>query len=148
MGGYKVEFFMTLMEEDGMLEYSFDRPISIPGLRALLRQTTWANARLETDIAESVANTPVQLGVWDGEKLVAYARVITDGRFRALIDDVVVDQSLRGAGIGTEIMKRLLERLSSVEGVFLLTSDENARYYARFGFKPTAANCLSWKDRD
>ncbi len=86
--------------------------------------------------------------MWEDDRLVGYARVITDGRFRAFIDDVVVEQSLRGAGIGTEILKRLLERLSSVEGVFLLASDKNAIYYSRFGFKPTTANCLSWKDRD
>ncbi|HEV7291030.1 MAG TPA: GNAT family N-acetyltransferase [Devosia sp.] len=83
-----------------------------------------------------------------GDRLVAYARVITDGRFRAFIDDVVVDRSLRGAGIGTEIMKSLLERLSSVEGVFLLASDKNALYYARFGFERTTANCLAWKNRN
>src|SRR5687767_11249610 len=109
-----------------MLEYSFDRRIPVSGLQALLRQTTWASARQEADVAHIVATTPVQLGVWEGDRLAAYARVITDGRFRALIDDVVVDQSLRGSGIGSEIMKRLIERLSSVEEVFLLTSDENA----------------------
>jgi predicted GNAT family N-acyltransferase len=130
-----------------MLEYSFDRSIPISGLQALLRQTTWANTRQEADIAESIDNTPMQLGVWDGDCLVAYARVITDGRFRAFIDDVVVDQSLRGTGIGAEIMKRLLERLSSVEGVFLLASNKNAGYYSRFSFQQTSANCLSWKDR-
>lgn len=130
-----------------MLEYSFDRPISVSGLQALLRQTSWANARQDSDVAGCVANTPMQLGVWEGDRLVGYARVITDGRFRAFIDDVVVDHSLRGSGIGTEIMKRLLERLSLIDGVYLIANDANAGYYARFGFKPITANCLSWKDR-
>jgi hypothetical protein len=67
----------------------------------------------------------VQLGVWQADRLVGYARALTDGRFRALIDDVVVDEAQRGSGIGSEIMRRLVGYVTRVDEVFLLADDRN-----------------------
>lgn len=127
-----------------VLDYSFTKPISVSALQALLAQTSWASARSDAEIALVIANTPVQLGVWQADRLVGYARALTDGRFRALIDDVIVDEPLRKSGIGTEIMRRLTTHLSEVEKIYLLADDHNASYYARLGFTASTANCLSW----
>ncbi|MBO3759348.1 GNAT family N-acetyltransferase [Ciceribacter sp. L1K22] len=126
-------------------EYSFERPVSVAPLQVLFRQTDWADRRSDTDVALMIRQTPVQIGAWQGDRLVGYARVLTEGRFRALIDDVVVDAAHRGAGIGSEIMRRLLARLDGVEEVFLLTGDDKVDYYARLGFHPSGAKCLRWR---
>ncbi|MBX5154508.1 GNAT family N-acetyltransferase [Rhizobium lentis] len=126
------------------VEYSFDRPIPIEALKVLFLQTTWARDRNEDDIAEIIAKSAVQLGTWQENRLVGYARVLTDGRFRALIDDVIVDETCRGRGLGREIMEHLLVRLTRVEEVFLLANESMALYYEHLGFTRTAANCLMW----
>ena len=127
-----------------VLDYSFDKPIPVPALQALFRQTSWASNRTDSEVALIIANTPVQLGVWQADRLVGYARALTDGRFRALIDDVVVDEAQRGSGIGSEIMRRLVAHLSRVDEVYLLADDRNAAYYSRLGFVLSQANCFYW----
>ncbi len=89
-----------------------------------------------------VANTPIQLGAWHDDSLVGYARAITDGCFRALIDDVVVDKERHGQGIGEELMRRLTKRLSGVEQVILLCDDRFVGFYERLGFVRGGANCM------
>jgi ribosomal protein S18 acetylase RimI-like enzyme len=107
-----------------------------------MRQADWASGRTDDELRQLMENTPVQLGVWEGDRLVGYARALTDGRFRALIDDVVVDERQRGSGIGTEMMRRLIERLVAVDQVFLLASDTSVAFYSKLGFELTRANCL------
>lgn len=124
------------------LDYSFSRQVPASALKSLLGQTSWANGRTDDELMQIIANSPLQIGVWDGDRVVGYARALTDGRFRALIDDVVVDEDLRGSGVGTEIMRRLLERLAAVDQVVLLASDASAAFYVKLGFEPTRANCL------
>jgi predicted GNAT family N-acyltransferase len=127
-----------------MLDYSFDKPVPVAALQALFRQTSWASNRGDREVALIIANTPVQLGVWQADRLVGYARALTDGRFRALIDDVVVDEAQRGSGIGSEIMRSLVAHLTRVDEVYLLADDRNAAYYSRLGFVLSKANCLYW----
>ena len=124
------------------LDYSFSRQVPASVLQTLLGQTSWANERTEDEVMQVIASSPVQLGVWDGDRLVGYARALTDGRFRALVDDVVVDEGQRGRGIGKEIMRRLLDRLAAVDQVVLLASDASAAFYIKLGFEPSRANCL------
>ena len=102
-----------------MVQYSFDRQIELEQLQGLLRQTGWANQRSIEGIQEMLQGTPLTLGAWEGDRLVGFARVITDGIYRALIDDVVVEESKRGTGIGSKLMRQLIERLTEVEEVFL-----------------------------
>jgi predicted N-acetyltransferase YhbS len=67
--------------------------------------------------------------------VVGFGRAISDGAFRALVDDVVVDASHRGQGLGFEIVKRLLTQLHDVDEVFLNTGPHLERYYGQFGFE-------------
>lgn len=75
-------------------------------------------------------------------------RVLTG--LRAVIEDVVVDESARGKGIGEALVRRLLElaRGKGVRGVSL-TSNTNRRsanrLYVRVGFLPGATNLYYYK---
>ncbi len=75
-------------------------------------------------------------------------RVLTGQR--AVIEDVVVDESARGKGIGEALVRRLLElaRSKGVRGVSL-TSNTNRRsanrLYVRIGFMPGATNLYYYK---
>ena len=118
-----------------MVNYSFDRQIEPEQLLALLRQTGWANQRSIEGIQKMLEGTPLTLGAWEGDCLVGFVRVITDGIYRALIDDVVVEESKRGEGIGSELMRRLIERLAGVEEVFLRCGERVVSFYERHRFE-------------
>jgi len=123
------------------VEYSFDRPIDPVQLQRLLQTTGWAADRTVEEIERLLSGSPLVIGAWDGDRLVGFARALTDGVFRALIDDVVVHPACRRSGIGTELMRRLLERLNGVEEVFLRCGAEVVPFYERLGF--ARASCIT-----
>ena len=114
--------------------YSFGEPINPEDLRQLFQQTDWASARDPLDIQQMLDHSHLTLGVWDEERLIGFARVITDDRYRALIDDVVVDSAYRQRGIASQMLDKLLKRLEHIEQVMLDCDKELAGFYARFGF--------------
>lgn len=77
------------------------------------------------------------LGAFEGEKLVGFIRCVGDGEHIVLIQDVIVKQSHRRQGIGTELVKRVLEKYRSVRMVSLYTDAQDEadnRFYRKLGF--------------
>ena len=120
----------------GNLTFSFDRPVSAAQFRSLAEQTGWARGRAESDIVLSLQNSYAVLGVWDEERLIGVVRVISDGKYRALIDDVIVDGAYRSRGIGAQMMRQILDRCADIEELKLGCGPELTGFYAQFGFKP------------
>ena len=122
-----------------MVDYSFELPIKPEQLQVLFRQTDWAEDRSIEGIRTMLEGTAVVLGAWEADRLIGFARTITDGIYRGLIDDVVVEKSRSGQGIGSELMRRLLERLTEIgiEEIFLRCGKDVVPYYQRHGFKIT-----------
>ncbi len=115
--------------------YQFTNAIPLDGLLALFAQTDWTAKRSADDLRAMLEGTRVCLGVWDGEKLVGFARAITDDLTRAYVEDVIVDSAYRGGGIGAELMRRLLQRLAHVEAITLNCHDHLIPFYERLGFE-------------
>ncbi len=118
-----------------MLDYRFTQDIDVDDLVRLFAQTDWGASRSPEALAQMLAQTRVCLGVWDGERLIGFARAVTDDCYRAFVEDVIVDAAYRGQGIGAEMMRRLLERLAHVEEITLNCHDDLIPFYQRFGFE-------------
>lgn len=117
------------------LTYSFDAPVAPAQLQRLFEQTHWANGRSLEAIDAMLRHTFAHLTVWQNDQLVGFARVLTDNVYRALIDDVVVDKELRGQGIGSQMMRRIIERFGHIEELMLGCREEVVPFYERLGFK-------------
>ncbi len=124
------------------VSFSSDRAIAPSDLKRLLKQTDWGANRSEAALQIMLRGTARQVGAWQGEQLVGYARALTDGCFRAFIEDVVVDESLRGQGIGRALIENLLNSLQDIEEIRLACSDENVAFYEKLGFKRPKDNTL------
>ena len=118
-----------------MVNYSFDRQIEPEQLVNLLRQAGWAKHRSLEGVGRMLEGTFLTLGAWEGDRLVGFARAMTDGIYRALIDDVIVEESRRGEGIGSELMRRLIGKLAGVEEVFLRCGEGVVPFYERNRFE-------------
>lgn len=119
------------------LIYSFDKPIPADAVERLLKQTEWGADR-PRDSIQTMIDGSLCLGVWQGETLVGFVRVVTDDVYRAFIEDVVIDEPLRGQGIGSEMMRRLDARLAHIELVMLACGEERIPFYERLGFARVA----------
>ena len=120
------------------LEFSFDRPVGPEELGPLLNQSDWAQGRTGPGLETMLRMSSLKLGVWDDNRLVGFARVLSDGVYRCVIEDVIVDESYQDRGIGTRIMRTLMKELSGVEHVYLFTGGERLKqFYERLGFSLT-----------
>ncbi|MCL4875004.1 MAG: GNAT family N-acetyltransferase [Anaerolineae bacterium] len=117
------------------INYSFSRFIRGEELHPLFQQTSWAANRTPKQIQDMLNNTPLTLGVWDEDRLIGFARVLTDDCYRALIEDVVVDSAYRNRGIGRGLMETLLKRLAHVEEILLSCEDGLIPFYQKVGFQ-------------
>lgn len=70
-------------------------------------------------------------------RVVGFITAITDHVLSAYIPLLEVLPAYQGQGIGTELMRRMLEKLSKFYMVDLLCDPDLQPYYARFGMKST-----------
>jgi GNAT superfamily N-acetyltransferase len=127
------------------IDYSLTRPIAPDDLLPLFAQTAWTKNRAATDVPGMLQNC-VWVGAWQGNRLVGFARAVTDDLYRAFLEDVIVDEPLRGQGIGAALVRRMLGRLAHVQEIALGCEDHLVGYYERFGFTRHDQNHLHiWK---
>ncbi|GEM47259.1 GNAT family N-acetyltransferase [Deinococcus cellulosilyticus] len=117
-----------------MLDYSFTRPIRFEDLRLLMQQTTWMGNRTPEGVQRMLQDSVV-VSVWSGDQLVGFGRAVTDHVYRAFIEDIVVDEKHRHAGVGSELMSRLVDHLKDVEEIQLGCVEELVSFYGALGFE-------------
>ncbi|MGI2328486.1 GNAT family N-acetyltransferase [Planococcus sp. YIM B11945] len=112
-----------------------DRPIKASELMNLYQDAGWWPERSEKDI-ENMLKRDVSMGVWSEGRLIGFARAITDGKFRAYIEGVVVHSECKKSGIGTELMEKLVEELTHIDVISLFCGEELIPFYEQNKFKP------------
>jgi GNAT superfamily N-acetyltransferase len=98
----------------------------------------WAEGIPRNKVERSIENA-LCFGVFDGDKQVGFARVITDRATYAYIGDVFVLESHRGRGLSKRLMKAIMEHpdLQGLRRWSLVTNDAHG-LYQQFGFRPLA----------
>jgi GNAT superfamily N-acetyltransferase len=94
------------------------------------------------ELGAAIARSWHAVSVYDGERLVGYGRVISDGVHHALIVDMIVAPSHQGKGIGRGILKRILDRCRQhgIRDVQLFAAKGKAGFYERHGFAARPAD--------
>ncbi len=124
---------------DGLLLSTERARIDQPLVLELLHGSHWGAAVTAATLDRAIANS-VCLGVYDGERQVAFARVVTDLATFAYLTDVIVAGDARGKGIGSWMVEEILAHpdLQGLRRIALLTRDAQ-RLYERFGFSTRMA---------
>ena len=87
-------------------------PEQIDDLHGLYQKEWWTQTRCREELETMLANSDVVHGLVDPATgaLVAFARALTDGIYKAVVFDVIVAEAHRGKGCGRILMDTLLER--------------------------------------
>ncbi len=103
----------------------------------------WAQERKLEDLAIAIANSEPAISVWDGERMIGFARATSDGIYRGTIWDVVIHPDYQGAGLGRKLVQTVLShpRMSRVERVYLMTTRQQ-KFYERIGFEYNASTTM------
>jgi ribosomal protein S18 acetylase RimI-like enzyme len=121
------------------------RPIPPASVRALYDAVAWWPGRTEVDIAAVLARDPA-VGAWDGSRLVGFARLVSDGRLRAYVEDVVVHPDYRRKGIGRSLVCRLVAS-TGARTISLFAEDGLVDLYGSLGFVARRSQVVMHLDR-
>ncbi len=121
----------------GTIEYRAEAP-TLEEFERLYRASGWTEAydtpldKLATAIHHPWYSVCARI---DGE-CVGTGLVLSDGGLHALITDVIVLPELRGRGIGTGIMRRIVERCrnAGIVSVQLFSARGKRHFYESLGF--------------
>lgn len=107
-------------------------------IHGFLRESYWARGIPREVVDRSIENA-LCFGLYDGEKQVGFARVITDRATFAYLGDVFVLDSHRGRGLSKWLMEVVLghPELQKLRRWSLATRDAHG-LYERFGFRRLA----------
>ena len=106
----------------------------LPVITQLLSNTHWASKRSNEAIVKSI-ETSLSFGVFKQGTQVGFGRVITDYATTAYLCDMVIAPELRGQGIGTLLVQKILTHPDLVALKWILRTRSAAALYAKFGFK-------------
>ena len=110
----------------------------IEDLYALYQSEWWTKGRQPPDIRRMLQHSDVIVGYCDIEtkRLIAFARVLTDYVYKALIFDVIVDMTYRSAGLGRALMDAIIEHpdLRSIQHFELYCLPEMVPFYQKWDF--------------
>lgn len=111
-----------------------EKPIRATELMKLYNNAGWWEERNEQDIDKMLGQV-ISVGAWKGDVLIGFSRAVTDGEFRAYIEDVVVHKEFHHAGIGLKLVSKLLEELYHIDVISLFCEKELIPFYEKKKFK-------------
>lgn len=109
----------------------------IKELHQLYQQEWWTDTRTLEETQNCVEGSSIVIGlVSDEDKLVGFARVLTDYTFKALIFDVIVADSHRKTGLGDELISLIKQhdKLTNVKSFELYCLPDMFEFYHKHGF--------------
>lgn len=110
--------------------------LDIREVMGLLRQTYWANTRTQEQVSASMEHASCYgIMLEQEEKLVGFARVISDYATTYYLCDVVIDAQYQRQGLGKALVS-YIEGLPAYQGLrgILITRDAHA-LYEKFGYQ-------------
>jgi len=107
-------------------------------LHQLFQREWWTRGRELSAVHAMLANSELSVGAVErsSEKLVGYARVLSDQVFKALILDVIVVEAHRGRGLGKQLMDYIVShpKLAEVKHIELYCLPEMVPFYKKWNF--------------
>ncbi|RAZ30512.1 GNAT family N-acetyltransferase [Microbacterium sp. SMR1] len=123
------------------VHYSLTPPTAAE-FAALYAETGWAEWSPEA-FERALAGSWVVCSARDDDgRLVGIGRLISDGALHAFVTEMIVAESARGGGIGSEILRMLVDesRRRGVDDIQLFAARGRAAFYERHGFVPRPAD--------
>ena len=103
----------------------------------LYQSVGWTNylERIST-LEDAYANSLCVIGAYDNEKLVGIIRAVGDGLTIVFIQDIIIQPEYQRKGIGTKLLKAVMDKYSDVYQMELLTdnTEKTKAFYRSVGF--------------
>ena len=103
----------------------------------------WAKNRTINDLKKCLAKSDVVISIWVGNEIVGFGRALTDGIYRGVLWDIVIDQNHQGKGFGKLIVNNLLSsrEIKNTKKIYLMTTNKKL-FYSQMDFKEVTSQNL------
>ena len=103
----------------------------------------WAKNRTINDLKKCLAKSDVVISIWVGNEIVGFGRALTDGIYRGVLWDIVIDQNHQGKGFGKLIVSNLLssKEIKNTKKIYLMTTNKKL-FYSQMNFKEVSSQNL------
>ena len=103
----------------------------------------WAKNRKVNELKKCLANSDVVISLWVGNEIVGFGRALTDGIYRGVLWDIVIDKNHQGKGFGKLIIKNLLssKKIKNTKKLYLMTTNKKL-FYSQLDFKEVTSQNL------
>jgi GNAT superfamily N-acetyltransferase len=108
----------------------------------LANHSYWARGRPYAVVEQLVRSADRVVGIYDGERQIAFARAFTDGATLVYLADVYVLPAYRGRGLGVELVREIVEHGSYAHLPWILHTRDAHGLYRRFGFAPPSERVM------
>jgi GNAT superfamily N-acetyltransferase len=122
------------------IEISAERErIDVDAAHAFLTRSYWSPGVSRELVARAIAGS-LPFGIFDGNKQIGFARVITDRTTFAYLADVYILEDYRGRGLSKRLMDAILAH-PDLQGLrrFMLVTRDAHELYEKFGFEKVNA---------
>ena len=105
--------------------------------------TFWAQDRSLNDLRKCLANSDVVVSIWYHNEIVGFGRALSDGVYRGVLWDIVIDQNHQGKGYGRMIVQTLLDskKIKQTQKIYLMTTNKKS-FYSQVDFKEVSSQNL------
>ena len=104
---------------------------------SLYKSVGWANYIQHPEMLKAAYNHSLKIyGAYSGEELIGIIRVVGDGFSVVFIQDLLVFPEYQRQGIGTSLLKKIMEEYNDVYQLHLLTdnTEKTVAFYKNLGF--------------
>ncbi len=98
-------------------------------------------------LKDAIDNSLKVWTAWDVDRLVGLARVIGDDYTIIYIQEILILEDYQNQGIGSKLLKLILEQYKSIRQVVLMTenTEKTIRFYQKNGMVKTSEyNCITF----
>ena len=111
--------------------------LDIPYIHQFLSKESYWAANIPLHIVKTSIEHSLCFGVYDGEKQIGFARLITDQAVFGYLADVFIDAAYRGRGLSKWLMQIIFELpFIPLLRSFMLGTKDAHKLYEKFGFTP------------
>jgi len=110
------------------------------------KNTSWAKDRKTKELKNCLAKSDVIVSLWSNNKILGFGRALSDGTYRSVLWDIVIDHNHQGKGYGKLIVNAILDSkiVKQSEKVYLMTSNQKD-FYCKIGFEEVFSQHLLLK---
>jgi GNAT superfamily N-acetyltransferase len=133
-----------LLRDKGRLELRRSLTSSqIDQLVDLFQAEWWTTGRAKADVEKVLHSGGPIFAFVDSQsdELVAFARVLTDGVYKAMIFDIIVKSTRRNTGLGVRLMETVMNdpAIVNIRHCELYCLEEMVPFYEKWGFTAALA---------